>query len=262
MKICPKCNGQIADDAGFCTACGAQLDAVASASVEPAPTTAAPAIPAKKKDTKFIALAIVAAVSLLLAIGALIFAVATITKNTNIANDTEPASENTVAASGVKAAVSKYEVTIPGNYQYEIQDDSLLIADEKGEKWAIALEYSDDLTFSLISNNIETAAKNMKEQNNFTEATAGVEELGKVEVPYIDVSDGTNKATYAFFEADDLHVFAAMLVDASGEYNHKLMKKAQKVLKTAKKKQASKAFGDEDKLFKGLDDLSDAKLNK
>lgn len=327
MKICPKCNSQVADDAIFCTACGAKLEAetpvaepveapaseptstpaieptaalidtpVATPTIEstsaptaesadlPAPdvknttaettantsATTSTTTPANKTNKKIliIILAIIAAVSLLIGIGAIIFSIITIVA---VSSDTTgtggsgtgtsiTAGDGDVSASGIKVALGKYEVTIPGEYQYEMSDENLLISDEEGKSWMIGLQYRDDVTFSLIKNNINQFAANLIGEDGITEAVPGVEKLGNTEIPYTDASNGVDKVTYAFFPADDLHIFLATMIDASGDYNHDLMKNAQKVLSTAKKKVNNKGAND-NKLFRKLDKFSDTDID-
>lgn len=269
MKICPKCNSEVADNATFCTSCGAQLnEATASSSTEqtvtnnnpvtaPVDTVAGTSVApmqTKKKDNKMAILAIVAAVSLLVALGSVIFTVYSLSKKDDSKGGTSTSqssssSGNSAAASGVKVALGEYEISIPGDYIYETEDDAVIVTDKKAEKWAIGFCYYEELTISMIENNLEALAESIKASKGLVEVKTGTEKVGKDTVPFIDIDDGTQKATYAFFEADNLHVFEALLIDASGDYNHDLMKNAQKILKTAKKKTSTKAVEGEKTLF-------------
>ena len=295
MKKCTKCNSIITDDAVFCTSCGAKFE---TAPVQPAPVTTSatqtgpmktqanvpqtnvpeiktdelpsPVIdntPNKARDKKFIILAGITIASLLIAAGAVTFAIVnanSVKKETTSEQkpSSDGGSDGTVAASGVKAPIGKYEVTIPGDYMYELSDEGdLVLGDETGNEWAIAIHYYDDLAYSLVKSKINELAIKMTSEAGYTATDSGIETVSGEEVPYIDAAKGDAKATYAFFKADDLHVFEAILIDSANVHNHDLMKNAQKVLKTAKKKLSNKAIGgDSGSAFKSIEDFAESKL--
>ena len=237
--------------------------------------------PNKARDKKFIILAGITIASLLIAAGAVTFA---IVNANNVKKETtseqkpssDGGSDGTVAASGVKAPIGKYEVTqdlweavmgaeantITGDYMYELSDEGdLVLGDETGNEWAIAIHYYDDLAYSLVKSKINELAIKMTSEAGYTATDSGIETVSGEEVPYIDAAKGDAKATYAFFKADDLHVFEAILIDSANVHNHDLMKNAQKVLKTAKKKLSNKAIGgDSGSAFKSIEDFAKSKL--
>jgi hypothetical protein len=280
MKKCEKCGTDNTDTLSFCTTCGAPLPmnptpAAPAAPVEtpvapeePAPVQpvepiapvapvapVAPApveAPAKKADMKSIALILVAAVGLIVGIVGIVLAITSggdkkpETTDNNQTSQTPATPEVTTATTGTNdgtiVTLGSYTLTIPKSYQYELDNDYLVVTDA-GQTWAAGIYYDGELTYSRLASGLGSLVSYLQE-NGATVAGSGQAEANGTAYYYIDFIDPTDSMakTYAFFKAG-IYTFEVLATNGTTVYDHNIINFVAPIISSAKEKTASRDLG-------------------
>ncbi len=170
MKVCSKCNSQVADDLSFCPSCGNKMDEGVGPSIEQnnAPAPSAPAVepvqsapetpvqqanapvaaPAGGNGGGKVAIIIVLVVVVLLLLGVCVFfGIKALGSNGNGGNGSTPAGEvgpSTVSDAKNTAKYNGFEFTLPDGYETE-----------EDPKYGIMI-FNDNLAFSIMEDSTNT----------------------------------------------------------------------------------------------------------
>lgn len=278
MKKCNKCGKEFADDSAFCTDCGISLvDVNADAdekveitqssdsstiSEQPQSSTGkkfsieahiGPSVEHKAEvpvNRKMIIIIVVAAVCLIIGIAGIIFGIVQANSHSNNSNgnggastsgDSTPATIVSTEPSITKTTLGKWEVSIPDDYEFEVDGSGYLNIYENSNnlKWVMSLTYLDSTLFSKLesgwSNVSSTLASygvtNVKENKTTINGSKFYYATG--------VLKGDN-VIYSYTPSPDLYTFCAEAYYTDDIDGKELLEIAAKILSTAKAKTSSR----------------------
>ena len=259
MKKCEKCGTENADDIMYCTACGNQLT-VAPATPTPAPATPTPApvapaapvaapAPAKKPvDVKTIGLIAAAVIGLVIGVVGIVLAVTSGNKKvetpaptSNVSNE-DPDDDVTTAnisgnQTGTAVKVGPFTLTIPKDFPFETNGNSVIFTDPTNSIWAANITYDDSVTYAQVSKALKSLATYF-ESEGIKVLKTGTATVGGLNYLYIDMTDTDNiNKTFAIFKANDESIFDVIVTD--GTANHALLDAVAPIIANAKEGKTS-----------------------
>lgn len=237
MKVCSKCNSQVADDLSFCPSCGNKMDGGVEPSIEPnnAPAPAAPSVepvqsapetpvqsapetPAQQANAPVaapaggnggkVAIIIVLVVVVLLLLGVCVFfAIKALGSNGESGEPTSgEVGPSTVSDAKNSAKYNGFEFTLPDGYQTE-----------EDAKYGIMI-YNDNLAFSILEDSTNSFNDYYNEfaAEYPTQADKLVSEVGGHKYILIALTDEAGETFGEYiYDSNEGYLFVGILMNSS-----------------------------------------------
>lgn len=288
MTQCEKCGNTIIEGATFCTNCGAPVPAnsivnnnqantsenqISQPTIQPTMTPSTqtdiqsnnlasitPNLPdekaAKKEKRKFlvpiIAMSVISIICLGVGIAGIVIGVNGSHKDIDTPDNTiTPPDTNDgggVSSNATQVQINKYEITIPNNFDYQANNNSIYIAPGTQPTWAAQIEYSEDGTYAQVESGVDNIIQTGggSEISGIT-STGDYIEVDGTKYPYLNMFDSSNNqnATTVFSKAGLYIIMGTIMNKDYSKPSTETIETVAKILATVKqKKELSRSIYD------------------